>query len=84
VLCPGSVRAKENDNDQDYLCHGGRSAGFRGRFRDFASRANRAAFDRSSDRRRQSHASLLLLPSSLPPLLVAPRLPALLVMVLYG
>ncbi len=38
------VRAlKENENDKDCFCDGGSYAGFRGRFRDFASCADGAA-----------------------------------------
>ena len=33
---------KENDNDTDCFCDGGRSFAFRGHFRDFAGRADRA------------------------------------------
>jgi hypothetical protein len=37
-------RLKENENDTDCFCDGGRHFGFRGRFRAFASCADCAAF----------------------------------------
>jgi hypothetical protein len=43
------VRAKENDNDTNYLCDGGRGFAFRGRFRDFAGGADCAAAGRRHD-----------------------------------
>ena len=43
VMCSHWFAPKGEDNDKDCFCNGGRCAGFRGRFRDFASRADRAA-----------------------------------------
>ena len=85
---------REDNNDTDCFCDGGRNFGYRSRFRDFASRADRAAF--SGRHRRHSRRHPGILPSSvLPPsvllsssaslsptlasLLVASRLSALLV-----
>ena len=86
LACYGlaQVRAEgENDNDTDCFCDGGRSVGFRGRFRDFASCADRAADGRHCRRYRRRHAGVLLsprlLPSALASLLLALRLSALLV-----
>jgi hypothetical protein len=92
---PALVAPKENDNDQDYFCYRGSSLGRGGRFRDFTSRTNRAAFIGRYRWQQQRRTGILLssvLPSSsallssalLPPtlasLLVAARLSALLVM----
>jgi 2,3-dihydroxybenzoate decarboxylase len=43
-------RLKENDNDTDCFCDGGRRFALGGRFRDFASRADSAAFGRRRER----------------------------------
>jgi hypothetical protein len=83
VMCSHRFAPQGELNDTDYLCDGGRSFAFRGRFRDFASRADRATIGRHVRRVRQHHAGVLLssrlLPSPLSWLLLASRLPALLV-----
>jgi hypothetical protein len=61
----------ENGYDKDYFCDGGRSFGGRGRSRDFASRANRAACGGRHCRHPQRHPGILLSSTLLPPTLLS-------------
>src|SRR4029077_9767373 len=89
VVLSSGFAPTESNNDTDCFCDGGRNFGCHGRFRDFASRADRAAFSGRHRRCSRRHPGILppsvlppsvLPPSVLPPsVLVSPALASLLV-----
>src|SRR4029077_13795012 len=78
VVLSSGFAPTESNNDTECFCDGGRNFGCHGRFRDFASRADRAAFSgrhRRYSRRHPGILSSLLPPPVLPPsVLVSPTL----------